>query len=137
VNKLIALFLTFLLLSSQIGFAVSTHFCGGKVSERAFSLTTSDVGCGMETATSSCSADLVNSISQKSCCDDESEVFQLRENFNKKQSTVDVKLNFLKVFLATALLLFETQKEEVGFANLPPTPIIRQNSQVLFQTFLL
>lgn len=136
-NKIIALFLTFLLLSSQIGFAVSTHFCGGKVSERAFSLTTSDVGCGMETATSSCSADLVNSISQKSCCDDESEVFQLRENFNKKQSTVEVELNFLKVFIATAVLLFETQKKEIVFAKLPSPPLIRLNSQVLFQTFLL
>ena len=127
------------MLSSQVGFAISTHFCGGKISERAISLFGSEVGCGMESMDSNCQSTvgIKSSVSKKSCCDDESEVFQLRENFNKKQSTVEVELNFLKVFIATAVLLFETQKKEIVFTKLPSPPLIRLNSQVLFQTFLL
>ena len=127
------------MLSSQVGFAVSTHFCGGEVSDRAFSLIASKVGCGMEEVENSCSSDQnsADSITKKSCCENKSEVFQLRENFNKKQSTVEFKLEFLIAFLVVSQLLSENQNEELVYANLPSPPIIQGNTQVLFQSFLL
>jgi|GEM_PF-1509850 len=139
VKKIMAVFLTFLMLSAQVGFAVSTHFCGGEVSDRAFSLIARELNCGMDTMESSCSIDLnrSNSISETSCCDNESDVFQLRENLNKKQSTVKVELSFFKLFLATSVFLFENHEEVVVFHQLPPPPLIQQNTQVLFQNFLL
>ena len=127
------------MLSSQVGFAVSTHFCGGEVSDREFSLIASELNCGMESMETGCSAamDKTNSLSEKSCCDNESEVFQLRENFSKKQSEIEVEATFLKIFLATTSLLFETKEDKVNYTTLPPSPLIQGNTQVLFQSFLL
>ena len=73
-----ALFLSLLLLGSQVGFAVSTHFCGGEISERAISLVGSTVGCGMENQESSCSMGKISddTFSEKSCCDNESHIYQ-------------------------------------------------------------
>ena len=139
VKKIFALFLSFLMLSSQVGFAISTHFCGGEISGRAISLVGSELGCGMEAIESSCSIDINNakSVSEKSCCDDESEVFQLRENFNKKQSKIEVDASFLKVFLAITSLLFEIEEDKENYTKLSSPPLIQKNTQVLFQTFLL
>jgi len=126
------------MLGSQVGFAVSTHFCGGKISERVISLVGSSVGCGMESQESSCSKVKISddNISKKSCCDDESQVFQLDEDFSKKQNSIELETTFISLFLANYTLLFNTE-EKVIYSNLPTPPIIRQNSQILFQTFLL
>jgi hypothetical protein len=138
VKKIMALFLSLLMLGSQVGFAVSTHFCGGEVSDRVISLVGSDVGCGMESQESSCSMVEISddTISQKSCCDDESQVYQLDEDLSKKQNSIELETAFISLFLTNYTLLFNTE-EKVEYANIPPPPLIQQNSQVLFQTFLL
>jgi hypothetical protein len=138
VKKILALFLSLILLSSQVGFAVSTHFCGGEISERAISLVGSTVGCGMESQESICNTVKISddAISKKSCCDDESQVFQLKQDFNKKHNSIDLETTFISLFLTNYTLLFNTE-EKVEYANIPPPPLIQQNSQVLFQTFLL
>lgn len=133
-----ALFLSLLILGSQVGFAVSTHFCGGEVSDRVISLVGSKVGCGMESQESSCSRVEISddNISEKSCCDDESHVYQLKEDFNKKYNSIELETTFIRLFLTNYTLLFNTE-EKVVHTNIPPPPLIQQNSQVLFQTFLL
>jgi hypothetical protein len=138
VKKFIALFLSLLMLGSQVGFAVSTHFCGGEVSDRAVSLVGSDVNCGMENQESSCTMEDTseNSIFEKSCCDNESHIYQLEEDFSKKQNSIEFETTFVSLFLANYTLLFNSE-EKVAYANIPPPPLIQQNSQVLFQTFLL
>ncbi|MFT6166723.1 MAG: hypothetical protein ACJAV5_001460 [Vicingaceae bacterium] len=133
-----ALFLSLLLLGSQVGFAVSTHFCGGEISKRAISLVGSTVGCGMENQESSCRMGETSddTFSEKSCCDNESQVFQLEEDLSKKKNSVELETTFISLFLANYVLLFNSE-EKVVYANIPPHPLIQQNSQVLFQTFLL
>lgn len=139
VKKLIALFLSFLILGSQVGFAVSTHFCRGEIAESAISLVGSKVGCGMETMESSCllPEKLENTISKKSCCDDESQVYQLHENFIKKQAAIEVETSFLNLFFTTYLPFLEAKKHEDLYANLPTPPLIKKNTLVLLQSFLL
>jgi hypothetical protein len=133
-----ALFLSLLMLGSQVGFAMSTHFCGGEISERAISLVGSAVGCGMESQESSCSMVEISddTISEKSCCDDESQVYQLDENLSKKQNSIELETDFISLFLTNYTLLFHSE-EKVVHTNIPPPPLMQQNSQVLFQTFLL
>ena len=128
------------MLGSQVGFAVSTHFCGGEVSDRIVSLVGSKVGCGMEeNQENSCLTAITSdhSISEKSCCEDESSVYQLDEDFQKKQRSFEVETEFLAVFAAHYFLLFDKEETIEDYTKLPPPPLIQQNNQVLFQTFLL
>ncbi len=75
-------------------------------------------------------------ISEKSCCDNESHIYQLEEDFSKKQNSVELETAFIGLFLTNFTLLFNTQ-EKVVYSNIPSPSLIQQNSQVLFQTFLL
>lgn len=135
---MMALFLSLLMLGSQVGFAVSTHFCGGEVSDRVISLVGSKVGCGMESQESSCSTVEISddNISEKSCCEDESQVYQLDEDLSKKQNSIELETTFISLFLTNYTLPFNTE-EKVVCSNIPSPPLIQQNSQVLFQTFIL
>ena len=131
-----ALFLSLLILGSQVGFAVSTHYCGGKVSDRAISIIEEKVSCGMESLENNCPS-MAYGISEKSCCEDESTVYQLDEDFQKKQRSFEVETEFLAVFVAHYFLLFEQDQAIEDYSKLAPPPLIQQNNQVLFQTFLL
>lgn len=135
-KKAIALLMSFLLLGSQVGFSVATHYCGGEVSDRAISLLGEELSCGMESMEKSCA--FANSgISEKSCCDDESNVYQLNEDFQQKQRSIDSQTNFLAVFAINYFLLFDTEQVAENYQVPPQPPLIQQNTQVLFQSFLL
>ncbi len=128
--------MSFLLLGSQVGFSVATHYCGGEVSDRAISLLGKKVSCGMESMEDNC-ASMDNSISEQSCCDDESSVYQLNEDFQKKQRSVEIETDFLAVFTFHYLLLFDKEQSINNFTELPQPPLIQQDIQVLFQSFLI
>ena len=139
-KKIIALSLSILMLGSQVGFAVSTHFCGGSVFARAFSLVGSEVDCGMEESQESSCPMVTNSdlsISEKPCCGDESNVYQLKEDFNKKQNLIELETAFITLFLANYTLLFNSEERGTFTKTPPPPPLIREDTQILFQTFLL
>tara|TARA_R110002111_G_scaffold246014_1_gene308502 strand:- start:920 stop:1339 length:420 start_codon:yes stop_codon:yes gene_type:complete len=138
-KQIIALFLSLLMVGSQVGFAVSTHFCGGDVFARAVSLVGAEVDCGMEVSQESSCSMVTNSglsISEKSCCDDENHIYQLKEDFNKKQNSVDFETAFVSLFLANYSLLFNST-EKVVTSYIPPSPLLIKDSQVLFQSFLI
>ena len=135
-KKLIALFMAFVLLGSQVGYSIATHYCGGEVSDRAISLLGEELGCGMESMENSC-ASTNNGISEKSCCDDESSVYQLNEDFQQKQRSIESQTNFLAVFAINYFLLFDTEQVAENYQVPPQPPLIQQNTQVLFQSFLL
>lgn len=128
--------MSLLLLGSQVGFSVATHYCGGEVSDRAISLLGEELGCGMESMKNSC-ASTNNGVSEKSCCNDESSVYQLNEDFQKKERSIESQTNFLAVFAVNYLILFDTEQVAENYQVPPQSPLIQQNTQVLFQSFLL
>lgn len=135
-KKAIALFMSFLLLGSQVGFSVAIHYCGGEISDRSISIIEEKVSCGMESLENDCPS-MAYGISEKSCCEDESSVYQLDEDFQKKLRSFEVETEFLAVFAAHYFLLFDKEETIEDYTKLPPPPLIQQNNQVLYQTFLL
>lgn len=135
-RKCIALLLSFIMLSGQIGFAFSTHYCGGEIADRSISLLGEKMDCGMENMQESCPS-INDELLEKSCCENESNVYQLDEDFQKKQQSIDWEDSFLAVYLLHHFLLFKQEASLEAYAELPSPPLIQQNTQVLFQSFLL
>jgi hypothetical protein len=124
------------MLGGQVGFAISTHYCGGKVADRSISLLEKKMDCGMEFMQDSCPS-MEDVVLERSCCENESNVYQLDEDFQKKQQSIDWKSHFFAVFVLNYSLLFEQEQSLEAYAMLPNPPLIQQNTQVLFQSFLL
>lgn len=67
-RKTIALLLSFVLLVTQTGLAVSVHYCGGEAVSMAAGFQLKAQGCGMEEARPGCDTGL--KLTKKSCCDE-------------------------------------------------------------------
>lgn len=128
--------MSFLLLGSQVGYSVATHYCGGEVSDRAISLLGEELGCGMEAMQEVCPS-MDSGISEKSCCNNENSVYQLNEDFQKKQRSLEVESEFLTLFAIHYCLLFNTEQTIEEHPTIPPPLLVQQNTQVLYQSFLL
>lgn len=133
-----ALFLSFLLLSSQVGFAVSVHYCGDKIADSSISLLQEELSCGMEASTSICeSMPTADQVSEKSCCQNRSQLVQLEDDFNQKNSVSTTNISLVQVFTLVANEIVTIDQTVVSEFQVPPSPLVRSNPQVLFQTFLI
>lgn len=71
IRKNLALLLSFVLLATQTGLAVSVHYCGGEAVSIAAGFGVTAHGCGMEPKEADgCGPDL--KLGRKGCCDEKS-----------------------------------------------------------------
>ena len=106
------------------------------LSELSFKAT--HIDCGMEQKTPDCdSAEHHHNLKQKSCCDNQYELLQLDEDFSIVKSGLNLDLDFtvafVHIFIFNALLL---EPNSTGEAVYSP-PVLKQDHQILFQTFLI
>ncbi len=139
-KRLGAVFFILLMSLSNVGFAISTHFCGGNAVETALSIGEAHLGCGMESESDFCeSTPLLNSVKPIPCCKDEAQFIGLSENIlSARISTpsADSKTWILPIQSKHTFsrLLCRTY---VSFYDIPPPPDILWDRQVTFQTFLI
>ncbi|HEX8017011.1 MAG TPA: hypothetical protein VF465_17395 [Flavobacterium sp.] len=97
-KKCTGLFLAFLLLVSNIGFALDVHYCGGKIASVSLSTTVSPVKkcCGDKEKKSSCCKDKV-------------------VKFEKKSDNATVKVFFYQLAFSTLI----KEYQPIAFLSLP------------------
>ncbi len=115
--------LSLLLLITTIGFAIYKHYCGGNL-----------VSTSIFTEAKSC-CDLDD------CCKNESEVFQLNEDFSPTSITelpitVELDLFSFALLILDEEIVSTEQVQEFIVSNLPPPPKI-QTALSQRQTYLL
>lgn len=139
-KKLISIFLAILMLASNVGIAANTHFCGGKAVKRSISLGFEHLDCGMDQTKRACSVtdNQEDKLQSKPCCENQHELFQLSDEVTAQHQN-DLQLN--KTFVAAFIHTFVVQLFSYGETtpNLPyySPPELKQDVQVLFQTFLI
>jgi hypothetical protein len=138
-KKLISISLSLLLLFSNTGFSINTHFCGGEAKETTISIGAQKTGCGMEEEAGMCdkSPRSEKKISASPCCKDHHQIVQLVDKANIKSFSVEINPTFLLSFLNTYAQpeIFAEQaftKNPSYFPGIPDKDI-----QVLYQTFLI
>lgn len=127
------------MLVSNIGFAMNTHFCGGKAVETTFSLGLGSPDCGMEDMDQDCENFPTDEerIDAKPCCENQHQVMQTDDMAKSQPSFSSINPLFIAAIVQAYIkpVIFS----EIGnaqFAYYSP-PLSEKDVQVLFQTFLI
>jgi len=133
-NKIFSVILSLVILTTSMGFTVSSHICGGKKVKTVFSVGVADVSCGMEKKANDCSS---KKQMKKNCCEDEVQLIQNDKDYIQQITNFDFSPNFLIAFVTTYVELFENETTEIDFfSDHSPPPLIR-DIPVLIQSFLI
>ncbi|MFT6997665.1 MAG: hypothetical protein ACJAQ4_001419 [Cryomorphaceae bacterium] len=125
------------MLASNIGIAANTHYCGGMVAEQSFSLGFEQLDCGMEKTQEICESTESEGLNAQPCCKNVHEILQAQQEANVKKSSIEVNPTFLVAFVFDyTSTLFSFEESTPTFREYIP-PFVRQNVQILFQTFLI
>ena len=134
-HKLMAYFMTAVVLMTTMSFTVDMHYCGDTLVD--FSFTQQVETCGMEKSEASIGCEIPG-MTEKACCTEKQVIKEGKDDLKVSfdQLTFDQQV-FVASFTYAYINLFEgTISKEVPFTvNLPP--FIRQDLQVLHQTFLI
>ncbi len=88
IKSLVSLFLTLIILTTRVGYALNVHYCDDKIAK--ISLAYNSSNCGMVPNFDS-KFNPIDKLTKKSCCEDEIQLFQ-----NHEPQKIDQE-NFLKV----------------------------------------
>ena len=88
IKSLVSLFLTLIILTTRVGYALNVHYCNDKIAK--ISLAYNSSNCGMESNFDS-KLNTLDKLTKKSCCEDEIQLFQ-----NHEPQKIDQE-DFLKV----------------------------------------
>ncbi len=135
IHKLMALTMAGIVLMATMSFTVDMHYCGDTLVDYSFVQQVKSCGMEQEQITASCEKPMV---SQKSCCSDEQLVKKgqddLKTSFDKLNFEQQV---FVVSFTYSYINLFEpTVSTDIPLKEYPP-PLVKQDVQVLHQTFLI
>ena len=152
--RLSAIMLSFLMLFSSVGFSIDVHFCGGEIETIGFYGKADECDmmkkAEMQKQTHACCPSQKkvkthcskntkkNSISKKSCCQNETFVLQSTDD-GQTSNTFDlanVDLTFVALFVYNQLFNFEGEADLNNFNHYSP-PLIPQDVIILHQVFLI
>jgi hypothetical protein len=137
-QKVISILLAFLLLTSSVGFAMNTHFCGGLAVEQSLSFHFEDLDCGMDMEFDCESEPAKEAVKAKACCENQHEFHQLDEDLIKQ--AVNASKDVKQTIAAVQTVVFETSTSstlKVRATNNHSPPLQKVDIRLLFQTFLL
>lgn len=133
-NKIFSVILSLVVLTTSMGFTVSSHTCGGKKVKSVISVGSVDVSCGMEKNANNCAT---KKQMKPNCCQDEIQLIQNDEDYTQQLTNFDFSTDFLLAFVTSYVELFENETSEIDFfADHSPPPLIK-DIPVLLQTFLI
>lgn len=135
IHKSIAICMACVVLFTTMSFTVAMHYCGDTLVD--FSFVQQAKTCGMEKMETPASCEK-SMLAATSCCTDQQVTKQGTDDLKISFDTLTFKQQvFVASFTYTYIRLFEgTQSEEIPFVAYSP-PFVKQDVQVLHQTFLI
>lgn len=137
-SRLLSILLAFLILISNFGFALGTHFCGGKAVESKLLFHKESLHCGMDEVAMSCDDhSKTGEVLKNKCC--ENDILNLDVDDTNSHHPSKIKLDpvvtiaFVIAFLEEFWSDYTTQN---NFASYDPPPIVR-SAQSFFQVFII
>ena len=141
IKNILAVFLACLLLITNMGFTLATHYCGGKAIKTQIVLDKSEFSCeAKETASKMvCDEDSQKSLLKtKSCCQNEYVLIEVEENYHAPVVET-IPVNFVTLFACTVGLhkTFLRQGSSKAIYQNHPPPLLNFDIPVWIQSFLL
>ena len=138
VKKILSIALALIMLSTNMGFAIATHYCGGMAVESQLVFGHEALNCGMANMDKGCETQPEGMhLSKKSCCENKYQSLDTEDDFKPTIAQSMVNVDFVAAFVITFLHLpISSTDEEPQYANYSP-PLINQDISVLHQVFLI
>lgn len=140
-KQVFAIFLTLLMLTTNVGISLATHYCGGKAVKSSVSFTQNYLECGMTVQDEQACEKIpeTDSIKQEKCCKNTFSTFSIEDDFNNSTPASltfdDIKLEATFVFSFVQNYFFIQEEAKVFSASSPP--LIKQDKTILYQVFLI
>ncbi|WP_425638641.1 HYC_CC_PP family protein [Algoriphagus yeomjeoni] len=137
-KKILSIAFSLMILLSSVGLAKTIHLCMGTETESAIGFSTSHIECEMAKKKPSCHSEKESSKhEEKDCCDEKFELLVLDQDLQKSSLNLDYSPEFVLSLVYTffGVSVFPTEKNE-NYNDYPP-PVLRQDLQVLHQSFLI
>ena len=138
-RKLIAILLSFLMLTSNIGFTMNTHLCEGIAVENSITIGLADLDCGMNAHKEDCESEKTKEkqIQENPCCKNQHKVLQLDENVEFQVPIETINTDFIVAYFFTFIQSLSFESLGAQIIQAPPLLAKHIKIQVLFQTFLI
>ena len=136
-KELLSISLSFLILFSQLGLSYAKHYCGNKAVGFEVTLGTSNLNCGIEDGSKTCSEHSSQStISKKSCCKNTSISLSLTDTVGDSIFQWYSLLQFVPISSGNT---YQTAylKESGKWVITEAPPDIRQPIRALYQVFII
>ena len=136
-KKLIAIFLGLILLVSNMGVALATHYCGGSAVKSKLAVGISDLDCGMAMADCNYIPGKNLILNSQSCCENHYQIFQTDDHLSSAMLQINHIEDFHFNILSSPLNITYFPEAEITRYNNHSPPYPEKSIQVLFQTFLI
>ena len=141
-RKILHIVMAFVLVASNLGLTLSTHYCQGEALESQINLTPVVLGCGMADMGNLCALpvehhDDETHIDNILCCENQYQSIQLTEDFVQETTPITFNVDFAIAFVYATLNLDLFPNSTQHFYTAYHSPPIEKDIQVLFQTFLI
>lgn len=138
-KSVIATFLSFLLLSTNVGLTFATHYCKGKAVKAGLVLGQEDLRCGMTDKESTCEKHPeAPTLTSKGCCENQYVQFEIEDDYNSSNIVeTPVQMDSVAAFIISYINLYSIDAlVDAEYLNYAP-PLLDLDISVLIQSFLL
>ena len=141
-KKLLSIFFASIMLFSNMGFSIASHYCQGQLVNTQLVHGTDNLGCCMAQMDNQLpedckSPDIQKSVKKKGCCENEYQSLDIDDNFSSKQVLSKATPQLIAVFIYVYFQLNSSDSDiDFAYSDYSPPPL-EQDIQVLYQTFLL
>lgn len=133
----ISLLLALLVFFSSVGMAKTTHFCMGMEMKSEIGFGEKHVDCGMNMPIDHGENDSDNHDDSKSCCENVTTQLQVDDEVQLKKVDFDLSLNFAVALVQVFIFGIDSDSFEGDQFHTSSPPLIEQDLQVLYQSFLI
>ncbi|MEP0985689.1 hypothetical protein [Ekhidna sp.] len=137
-KKVISISLALLMLTSHLGFAVGTHFCGGLAVEAKLMIGHEHLDCGMADMDKECEgkSDGKTYLDKMPCCENEYLSIEVENEFKPIVEQNALNFEFVAAFAVSYLDVFSVDEVNLQLTNYDP-PQIAEDISILHQVFII
>lgn len=116
----------------------STHYCMGQAMNSELMIGMHELSCGMMDMDADCDTE-ENSLAfmAPDCCDNEFVSIEIEDEYQKASDKISLETQFLFAFTYTLLFDHQYDDEHLNAHSDHPPPLLEQDYQSLYQSFLL
>lgn len=126
------------MLTSHLGFAVGTHFCGGLAVEAKLMIGHEHLDCGMADMDKECErkSDGKAYLDKSPCCENEYLTIEVEDEFKPSVEQTALSFEFVTAFVVSYLDFFSNDEENGQLAEYDP-PLVTEDISILHQVFII